>query len=585
MNEQMRQIGHASLSFEISHSEAVCVEASGDTLAVVGATASDLLEHRVRFEVLIHDADSDVAAAIFANDTTADGKAYTFRLKNRVSDSVTIVKSKVSKSRTDKHGIIRLDITLAFPLAIRGDLVNQTLLMNFVSMLEHTDDFIYFKDKYHVFTGARQTLVKITNAESHWSELIGKTDYEVFSQEYADVYFRLEKQVFNGDVSVAQEVQPYLDNAGNAGWVDNRKYPIRDDDGEVVGLFGVARDVTRLIETENALKQSERQYRNIYENAPVGLFHSTLDGQLLGCNPAFAKILGYDTPEQVLASINNLAEQVYVHPAARQKLINGITQDDSWVSLDVVDWRRRDNQLAHVELFGRKVANPDTGEPYIECAARDITSRIVAEKKLKRLNHLYAALSKSNEAIVRCQNEQQLYETVCENAVVHGELAMAWVGILAEDGSTISPVAAYGHGREYLEKVHISVDEYSPLGKGPTGLAFREEKPVWCQDFQNQTMTKPWREIAWPTSWKASAAIPLQSNNQVIGTLNLYAQESYAFDEAAQNLLLEMAMDISYGLDRFREDRRASGLVCPTPPDEGLWPPRIPIPLRRLAPP
>lgn len=555
MNEQTRHIGLASLSFEISHSEAVCVEASGDTLAVVGATASDLLEHRVRFETLIHDADSDVAAAIFANETTADGKTYTFRLQSSVSDSVTIVKSKVSKSRTDKHGIIRLKITLAFPLTIRGDLVNQSLLMNFVSMLEHTDDFIYFKDKHHVFTGASQTLVKITNAESHWSELIGRTDYEVFSQEYADVYFRLEKQVFNGDVSVAQEIQPYLDKAGNAGWVDNRKYPIKDDDGEVVGLFGVARDVTRLIETENALKQSERQYRNIYENAPVGLFHSTLDGQLLGCNPAFAKMLGYDSPEQVLTEIHDLAGQVYVQRATRNKLIEQVGQDPSWVSLDIVDWRRRNGQIVHVELFGREVVTPNGDDSYIECAARDITSRVVAEKKLKRLNHLYVALSKSNEAIVRCQNEQQLYETVCENAVVHGDLAMAWVGILAEDGSTISPVASYGHGREYLQKVQISVDENSPSGKGPTGLAFREGKPVWCQDFQNQTMTKPWREIAWPTSWKASAAIPLHSNNQVIGTLNLYAQESYAFDEAAQNLLLEMAMDISYGLDRFREDR------------------------------
>jgi len=117
------------------------------------------------------------------------------------------------------------------------------LVYNLHAMLENTNDVIYFKDRFHVFTAASKTLVKYTNVK-HRAELIGKTDYDVFPKEYADQYFKLEKQVFSGDVSVAQEYQTTLDDQGNKGWVDNRKYPIKDQTGKVIGLFGIARVIT-----------------------------------------------------------------------------------------------------------------------------------------------------------------------------------------------------------------------------------------------------------------------------------------------------------------------------------------------------
>ena len=113
------------------------------------------------------------------------------------------------------------------------------------AMMDNTDDFIFFKDRNHVFTGASQTLVALTPPVEHWAELIGKTDYDLFPEEYADAYYELEKQVFSG-VAVAHEVQGVLRKDGSKGWVDNRKYPIRDDAGAIIGLFGVARDISEL---------------------------------------------------------------------------------------------------------------------------------------------------------------------------------------------------------------------------------------------------------------------------------------------------------------------------------------------------
>lgn len=121
---------------------------------------------------------------------------------------------------------------------------DELLVYNFHAMMEKTNDFIYFKDKNHVFTAASKTLVQLTSVDSR-EELIGKTDYDVFPKDLADEYFKLEKEVFKGDIEVSQKFQPTLDKSGIQGWVDNRKYPIKDSNGSIIGLFGIARSISQ----------------------------------------------------------------------------------------------------------------------------------------------------------------------------------------------------------------------------------------------------------------------------------------------------------------------------------------------------
>jgi PAS domain S-box-containing protein len=115
-----------------------------------------------------------------------------------------------------------------------------TLIKAFQAMLDNTDDYIYFKDKNHIFITASKSLVSLTSVERR-EDFSGKTDYQIFPYELADEYFKLEREVFDNGKSVAQELQPTLDKDGNKAWVDNRKYPIYDEHGAVIGLFGIAR--------------------------------------------------------------------------------------------------------------------------------------------------------------------------------------------------------------------------------------------------------------------------------------------------------------------------------------------------------
>ena len=186
---------------------------------------------------------------------------------------------------------------------------------------------------------------------------------------------------------------------------------------------------------------------------------------------------------------------------------------------------------------------------YIQAIRRSKLVLQDSEARLQRLTQLYAALSQCNQAIVRFSSEVELFPQICRDAVTFGGMKMAWIGLL--DEQQLRPVASYGDGLAYLEKLQVSTDGNSPAGSGPIGTAIREDRPFWCQDFGHDPSTAAWQELGAQFGWGASASLPLHRNGVVIGAFTLYSAAVDAFDEAARNLLIEMVMDIDYALNSY----------------------------------
>ncbi|MDD5051638.1 MAG: EAL domain-containing protein [Sulfuricurvum sp.] len=172
----------------------------------------------------------------------------------------------------------------------------------------------------------------------------------------------------------------------------------------------------------------------------------------------------------------------------------------------------------------------------------------------ERLKLLYSALSQCNQAIVRSKNEEELFPIICRDAVNFGGMKMAWIGMSDEITKQIKVVSSYGNGIEYLENIQISIEDTNPTSHGPTGNAFHTDKSYWCQDFLHSDATKLWHERGKAFGWGSSASVPLHCNGKVVGVFTLYAEEANAFDDIAQKLIEEMAMDISYALDGFQSE-------------------------------
>src|SRR4028119_1671330 len=82
-------------------------------------------------------------------------------------------------------------------------------------------------------------------------------------------------------------------------------------------------------QAEESRQQAEEKYRSIFENATEGIFQSTPDGRYMTANPALARIYGYKSPEELMAQITNITQQLYVEPMLREDLGSLLERDNT----------------------------------------------------------------------------------------------------------------------------------------------------------------------------------------------------------------------------------------------------------------
>ncbi len=190
-----------------------------------------------------------------------------------------------------------------------------------------------------------------------------------------------------------------------------------------------------------------------------------------------------------------------------------------------------------------------------------VFEKSVAQKeKIKLRIHkavrFYSVVSQINQAIVREHNRDKLIQKICDVAVEHGKLKMAWFGLVGKDKKSVIPVACSGDENGYLSVISkITMDE-SNLGKGPTGSALRAGEYVICSDIADDTDMKPWRDEALKRGYRSSVALPIKIFDNVIGSYNLYSDEPYFFDDDDEiKLLREVAVDISYAFQNIEIEK------------------------------
>jgi PAS domain S-box-containing protein len=185
----------------------------------------------------------------------------------------------------------------------------------------------------------------------------------------------------------------------------------------------------------------------------------------------------------------------------------------------------------------------------------DITGRKQSEEQIARLNRLYSVLSKVNEAIVRSNDTQNLYEEICRITVQEGSFKMAWIGITDPASKRVVPTASFGDTGGYLQDIHVIAADV-PEGKGPTGRAVFEGKYRICSDIAQDAIMFPWRDKALSHGYRTSAAFPLRSGKEVIGALTVYGDQPRSLANEEIGLLSSLTDDVSYAIDSLANERR-----------------------------
>ncbi|MDI1310467.1 MAG: EAL domain-containing protein [Methylotenera sp.] len=296
-----------------------------------------------------------------------------------------------------------------------------------------------------------------------------------------------------------------------------------------------------------ALRISESRYRRLFETAQDGILLLNAEtGQIEDVNPYLIDMLGYSHTEFLGKKLWEVGPFVDMKES---KVMFVELQEKGYVRYEDLPLKSKSGALIAVEFVSNSY--DCEGIMVIQCNIRNITERKVAEAKAHRHMQLYAALSQCNKAIVYTTNEEALFQQVCHAAVTFGGMKMAWIGIVDEATLRVRPVASFGEGAENLQEREVSIDPDNSLGAGEIGTAMRQAQPLWCQDFMNDPLTEPWRDLGKKSGWAASASLPLYRDGRIIGVFVLYADLVNAFDKPACDLLIEMASDISFALGNF----------------------------------
>jgi two-component system sensor histidine kinase/response regulator len=133
-------------------------------------------------------------------------------------------------------------------------LVNETLR----EMMRNSEDYLFVKDTALVYHGGSDVFARLTSAASA-AELPGKTDYELFPRPIAEKYRADDRTVLESGEPMLDFVERLPDLDGRERWTRTRKFPIRDDSGRIIGLYGVSRDISReklLAESRDSLAET-----------------------------------------------------------------------------------------------------------------------------------------------------------------------------------------------------------------------------------------------------------------------------------------------------------------------------------------
>jgi diguanylate cyclase (GGDEF)-like protein/PAS domain S-box-containing protein len=275
-------------------------------------------------------------------------------------------------------------------------------------------------------------------------------------------------------------------------------------------------------------------------------------GRITYANAAAARLLHAQDAGQIVG-VEALA---LIHPDERALVRKRIARQNRGELVPPMEQRyvRADGSIVHVEVASAPFVHG--GRTAIQVFVRDISERKAAERRIGRLTDLYAALSRSSQAITRLHDRDALLHECCRIAVELGGLRMTWAVRADFERNATSVIAASGPDAAYANEVAICLDRARPDLQGPIATSILEDRNYICNDVATDPKMRPWRETALRHGLRAAAAFPLRSGGKVWGAITHYAGEADYFAQDLVALLERMADDISFALDSLETEAR-----------------------------
>ena len=381
--------------------------------------------------------------------------------------------------------------------------------------------------------------------------LLGYTERALLARRVRDVTVpedvaegdALKRRLVAGKITEFTREKRYLCKDGTLRWCSVAVRLVRTAHGRPSHFVSVIDDIS-------LRKEAESRFEATFNQAAVGIVHTTEEGHIIEVNGKLCEMLGYTAEELAARSTRDLThpEDRDRQDELRRELLSGarrfFNSEKRYVRKDgAVIWVNRTVTLAH---------RSDTGGRYLIQVIEDINERKRTEQRLARVTRARRVMAECNHVLVHAKEETRMLEDMCRIVVESGGYKLAWVGLVTGDARRpVYPAAHAGFGGD--------APMTDPIGWSPDGRyrgfmndAIRSGEPYIARDILSDPAHIRRRGRAVQHGFQSSIALPLKNQGTVLGALAMYASEPDAFDADELALLTELSDDIAFGIASLR---------------------------------
>ncbi|MGA2615142.1 MAG: PAS domain S-box protein [Spirochaetia bacterium] len=258
------------------------------------------------------------------------------------------------------------------------ELSRQRLLVQ--TLMDGIPDYIYFKDRESRFILNNKAHAKAMGAKDP-AEMLGKTDFDYFTQNHAQKAFDDEQRIIRTGQPLIDDVEQETWPDRPSTWVTSTKMPLLDQNGEVLGTFGISRDITE----RRRMEENTMRLAAMVESSNDAIVGIDLNDMVTSWNKGAEKVFGYTAEEMVGRSINPLLspDMLSQEPVLRDKL----QQEGSAVHMEGTV-TRKDGKSIHVSTSISFVKDPAGQIVGITCISRDVTNQRALQAQIIRAQRL-----------------------------------------------------------------------------------------------------------------------------------------------------------------------------------------------------